>query len=149
MRTLSLLAVLGLSLVACEPAETPGAGPTEPVNLNTGTEEDFRTIPGVGDRMVHEFEEYRPYSSIEQFRREIGKYVDEEQVAAYEQYVFVPINVDQSDAATLDQLPGVGEAEAAMLAEGLPYGSAEAFLTRYAEVVPDADREAAARYLAE
>jgi hypothetical protein len=37
--------------------------------------------------MAHEFEEYRPYSSIEQFRREIGKYVDEAEVARLEQYV--------------------------------------------------------------
>jgi len=44
-------------------------------------------IPGVGGRMAHEFEEYRPYSNIEQFRREIGKYVDEAEVARLEQYV--------------------------------------------------------------
>lgn len=37
--------------------------------------------------MVRKFEEYRPYVSIQQFRREIGKYVDEAMVAAYEQYV--------------------------------------------------------------
>ena len=45
------------------------------LNLNTATREQFLTIPGVGDRMVREFEEYRPYASIQQFRREIGKYV--------------------------------------------------------------------------
>jgi hypothetical protein len=37
--------------------------------------------------MAHEFEEYRPYANIEQFRREIGKYVDEKEVARLEQYV--------------------------------------------------------------
>ena len=46
-----------------------------PFNLNTTAEADFKMIPGVGDRMAHEFEEYRPYTSIQQFRREIGKYV--------------------------------------------------------------------------
>ena len=44
-------------------------------------------VPGVGDRMAHEFEEYRPYQNIEQFRREIGKYVDEDEVARLERYV--------------------------------------------------------------
>lgn len=58
-----------------------------PINLNTGYEIDILLIPGVGRRMAHEFEEYRPYSNMEQFRREIGKYVDEEEVARLEQYV--------------------------------------------------------------
>ena len=47
-----------------------------PVNLNTASDEDILLIPGVGKRMLHEFLEYRPYKSLEQFRREIGKYVD-------------------------------------------------------------------------
>ncbi len=58
-----------------------------PINLNNATRSDILLIPGVGGRMAHEFEEYRPYSTIEQFRREIGKYVDEEEVARLEQYV--------------------------------------------------------------
>ena len=58
-----------------------------PINLNTALREDILLIPGVGRRMAHEFEEYRPYSSMEQFRREIGKYVDEEEVARLEMYV--------------------------------------------------------------
>ena len=58
-----------------------------PVNLNTAGESDILLIPGVGKKMAHEFEEYRPYSSIEQFRREIGKYVDEAEVARLEMYV--------------------------------------------------------------
>ena len=38
-----------------------------PINLNTALRQDILLIPGVGPRMAHEFEEYRPYSSIEQF----------------------------------------------------------------------------------
>jgi DNA uptake protein ComE-like DNA-binding protein len=58
-----------------------------PINLNDAKRSDILLIPGVGGRMAHEFEEYRPYSNIEQFRREIGKYVDEAEVARLEQYV--------------------------------------------------------------
>ncbi len=58
-----------------------------PINLNDAKRSDILLIPGVGGRMAHEFEEYRPYTSIEQFRREIGKYVDEAEVARLEQYV--------------------------------------------------------------
>jgi DNA uptake protein ComE-like DNA-binding protein len=59
----------------------------KPLNLNTATAEEIELIPGVGGRMRHEFEEYRPYRNIEQFRREIGKYVDDAEVARLERYV--------------------------------------------------------------
>ena len=58
-----------------------------PIDLNTATEAEILSIPGVGKRMAHEFEEYRPYTSMEQFRREIGKYVNEDEVARLERYV--------------------------------------------------------------
>lgn len=60
-----------------------------PMNLNTTPEKDFQLVPGVGPRIAHEFEEYRPYQAIDQFRREIGKYVDEQEVARLEQYVML------------------------------------------------------------
>ena len=61
----------------------------KPLDLNSATKEEIELIPGVGPRMRHEFEEYRPYTSIEQFRREIGKYVDEQEVARLEKYVTI------------------------------------------------------------
>ncbi len=60
-----------------------------PIDLNTATREEILLIPGVGERMAHEFEEYRPYRAIEQFRREIGKYVDDAEVARLERYVTI------------------------------------------------------------
>lgn len=61
-----------------------------PINLNTATDEEILLIPGVGNRMLKEFEEYRPYTALAQFHREIGKYVDTTELARLEQYVFVP-----------------------------------------------------------
>jgi hypothetical protein len=40
-------------------------------------------------RMLREFKEYRPYTSIEQFRREMGKYASDEEVARLERYVII------------------------------------------------------------
>jgi hypothetical protein len=37
--------------------------------------------------MLHEFKEYRPYRGLEQFRREIGKYVDRKELARLQRYV--------------------------------------------------------------
>jgi len=58
-----------------------------PVNLNIATDAEILSIPGVGQRMLREFKEYRPYKSMEQFRREIGKYVSRQEVARLERYV--------------------------------------------------------------
>lgn len=61
----------------------------KPLDLNGASKEEILLIPGVGNRMQHEFEEYRPYRNIEQFRREIGKYVDAAEVARLERYVTI------------------------------------------------------------
>lgn len=60
-----------------------------PINLNTATDAEILTIPGLGQRMLREFKEYRPYTSMAQFRREIGKYVSRQEVARLERYVIL------------------------------------------------------------
>ncbi|MGD2070781.1 MAG: hypothetical protein PVI57_19060 [Gemmatimonadota bacterium] len=61
----------------------------KPLDLNSALPEEILLIPGVGERMLHEFEEYRPYQALAEFRREIGKYVDDEEVARLERYVTI------------------------------------------------------------
>jgi DNA uptake protein ComE-like DNA-binding protein len=58
-----------------------------PINLNTASDADIMSIPRMGQRMLREFKEYRPYKALAQFRREIGKYVDAKEVARLERYV--------------------------------------------------------------
>ena len=65
------------------------SGAIVPININTATDAQILAIPGMGPRMLREFKEYRPYTSIEQFRREIGKYVDKAEVARLEQYIVI------------------------------------------------------------
>lgn len=60
-----------------------------PIDINKATAKEIETIPGVGPKMRHEFEEYRPWTSVEQFRREIGKYVDAAEVARLERYIII------------------------------------------------------------
>jgi DNA uptake protein ComE-like DNA-binding protein len=62
-----------------------------PINLNTATDEEILLIPMIGNRMLREFKEYRPYAALAQFHREIGKYVDATELARLEQYVYVPL----------------------------------------------------------
>ena len=62
----------------------------KPLDPNTATDQEILLIPGVGDRMLHEFQEYRPWQNAAHFRREIGKYVDEQEVARLEKYIRLP-----------------------------------------------------------
>jgi len=63
-----------------------------PINLNTGTRDEFVLIPGVGSRMSAEFMEYRPWKNWTQFDKEIGKYVGQAETDRFKQYVFIPPN---------------------------------------------------------
>lgn len=108
-----------------------------PQNLNTTAEADFKLIPGVGDRMAHEFEEYRPYLNIQQFRKEIGKYVDESEVARYEQYVFVPVELNTATEADMKALPGVGDRMAHEFEEYRPYTNMDQFRKEIGKYVDD------------
>ncbi|MGA7732052.1 MAG: hypothetical protein WCD37_12370 [Chloroflexia bacterium] len=130
------------------PESTTQPAACDMLNLNTATEAELMaTIPGFSARMVREFLEYRPYVSIRQFRQEIGKYVDENQIAEYEKYVYVPVQANDSDAETLKQIPGVDDAVAAKLVAGRPYASSEAFLDALAEQVTGEQLAEAACYL--
>jgi DNA uptake protein ComE-like DNA-binding protein len=61
-----------------------------PINLNTGTRDEFLLIPGVGSRMAAELAEYRPWKTWAQFDKEIGKYVGQQETDRLKQYVFIP-----------------------------------------------------------
>ena len=61
-----------------------------PINLNTGTREEFMLIPGVGSRMAAEMMEYRPWKIWAQFDKEIGKYVGQPETDRLKQYVILP-----------------------------------------------------------
>ncbi len=112
-----------------------------PINLNTSLEAEIMLIPGMSKRMAHEFEEYRPYSSIEQFRREIGKYVDDEEVARLERYVFVPVNLNTASREQIMAIPGMSSRMAHEFEEYRPYTTIEQFRREIGKYV-DADEVA-------
>jgi DNA uptake protein ComE-like DNA-binding protein len=121
-----------------KPAEKPADVPAEKatrVNLNTADRDTLAAIPGMTPKMVHEFEEYRPYVSINQFRKEIGKHTDDAQVRGWESFVFVPVEFNKCDVATLMQLPGVTKPIAKTLMQNRPYPFKGAFLISLVEMV--------------
>ena len=60
------------------------------INLNTATAQEILLVPGAGKRMAHEFEEYRPWKAWAQFDKEIGKYMDQKEVARLARYLVLP-----------------------------------------------------------
>jgi DNA uptake protein ComE-like DNA-binding protein len=97
------------------------------LNLNTASKEEILLIPGVGNRMLHEFEEYRPYKALAQFHREIDKYVDDKELARLEQYVFVPINLNTASDADILTIPGLGQRMLHEFKEYRPYKTMDQF----------------------
>ncbi len=112
-----------------------------PINLNTASDAEIMLIPGMSKRMAHEFEEYRPYGSIEQFRREIGKYVGDEEVARLESYVFVPVSLNSASREEIMAIPGMSKRMAHEFEEYRPYTSIEQFRREIGKYV-DADEVA-------
>jgi DNA uptake protein ComE-like DNA-binding protein len=99
----------------------------EPINLNTASEAEIMLIPGMGKRMLREFLEYRPYRTMAQFRKEIGKYVDDKEVARLEQYVFVPVNLNTASDEDILTIPGMGKRMLREFKEYRPYKNIEQF----------------------
>lgn len=118
-----------------------------PFNLNTTAEKDFKMIPGVGDKMAHEFEEYKPYTSVLQFKREIGKYVDENEVARYLDYVFVPVELNTATENDIKALPGVGDKMTHEFLEYRPYKNLAQFRKEIGKYVDDKELSRLERFV--
>ncbi len=108
-----------------------------PIDLNTASREEILLVPGVGDRMAHEFEEYRPYRALAQFRREIGKYVDDDEVSRFEQFVFVPVDLNTANDETILSIPGVGPRLLHEFKEYRPYRAIGQFEREIGKYVDD------------
>jgi len=118
-----------------------------PINLNSASEQEILSVPGVGEKMAHEFDEYRPYKNIEQFRREIGKYVNAKQVGIYESYVFVPVNLNRGTKEEFLSIPGVGNKMAHEFDEYKPYKNIEQFKREIGKYVNDKELLRLQRYV--
>ena len=118
-----------------------------PINLNTASREEILLVPGVGPRMAHEFEEYRPYKALAQFRREIGKYVDDDEVARLEQHVFVPIRLNTASDEDILSIPGVGRRMLHEFKEYRPYKAIEQFRREIGKYVDDGEVARLERYV--
>ena len=117
------------------------------LNLNTASREELLLIPGLGPKMAHEFEEYRPYRSFAQFRKEIGKYVKEPEVARLEQFVFIPLDLNQAGDEDLKTVPGLGPKMLHEFKEYRPYKNLEQFRKEIGKYVNEKEVARLERYV--
>ena len=117
------------------------------INLNTAADAEILLIPGMGQRMLGEFKEYRPYRALAQFRREIGKYVDDKELARLEQYVFVPINLNTASDADILSIPGMGQRMLGEFKEYRPYKAMQQFRREIGKYVDDKEVARLERYV--
>jgi DNA uptake protein ComE-like DNA-binding protein len=118
------------------------------INLNTASREEILLIPGVGDRMLREFLEYRPYAALAVFHREIDKYVDDAELARLEQYVFVPIDLNKASDADILTIPGLGNRMLREFKEYRPYDGIERFRREIGKYVSKEEVARLERYVA-
>ena len=97
------------------------------INLNTASDGEILLIPGLGQPMVGELNAHRPYRALAQFRREIGRSVDDKELARLEQYVFVPIDLNRASDADILSIPGMGQRLLAEFKEYRPYKAIQQF----------------------
>jgi DNA uptake protein ComE-like DNA-binding protein len=117
------------------------------INLNTATAEEILLIPRAGKRMAHEFEEYRPWKSWAQFNKEIGKYVNEQEVARLAQYGFIPINLNTASDDDLLTIPGVGKRMLHELKEYRPWKTGAQFDKEIGKYVDQNEVQRLKRYV--
>lgn len=118
-----------------------------PINLNEASAEEILLVPGVGNRMAHEFDEYRPYVAIAVWRREMGKYVDDDEVARMEQFVFVPIDLNTASDEDIMSIPGLGNRMLHEFKEYRPYVNIAQFRREIGKYVDDDEVARLERYV--
>ncbi len=118
-----------------------------PLNLNDTSRDEILLVPGVGNRMAHEFDEYKPYAHLAEFRREIGKYVDDDEVARLEQFVFVPIDLNTASDEDILSIPNLGARMLREFKEYRPYSRIEQFRREIGKYVDDDEVARLERYV--
>jgi DNA uptake protein ComE-like DNA-binding protein len=117
------------------------------VNLNTGTPEEIMLIPGAGKRMVREFAEYRPWKTWGQFDKEIGKYVNAQEVARLAQYTFIPVNLNTASDEDILSIPNAGARMVREFKEYRPWKTMEQFYKEIGKYVDQKEVMRLARYV--
>ena len=117
------------------------------LNLNTATRDEILLVPGIAQKMAHEFDEYRPWKTWAQFDKEIGKYVGKEETDRLKQYVFIPVNLNTASDEDILSIPGAGQKMVHEFKEYRPWKTKEQFIKEIGKYVGAKEAERMWRYV--
>lgn len=118
-----------------------------PMDLNSASREELQLMPGMTNRWMREFNEYRPYADLAEFRREMSKYTDEAGVAELEQYVFVPMDLNSASNEDFETIPGMTSRWLREFNEYKPYEDMAEFHREMGKYADEAEVGRLARYV--
>jgi len=118
------------------------------LNLNTCTAEEILLIPRAR-RMRIEFPEYRPWKTMAQFDKEIGKYVAQTpgELDRLKSYVFIPMSANAAADTDLQTIPMLTPAILKAIKDGRAWSSADQLEAAIAKVTNAKDAARIRRYL--
>src|SRR4051812_41338900 len=78
------------------------------VDLNRGTDAEFKLIPGMSDKTLAAIKAGRPWATFEAFDAAMAKSMKADEVANLEQYLFIPIELNTWTDPIMDSFAGIG-----------------------------------------
>ena len=117
------------------------------INLNTATGPEILLIPRVAKRMTREFEEYRPWKTMAQFDKEIGKYVGPDETNRLKRYVFIPIDLNTATDEQILSIPGIAKRMVVEFKEYRPWKTREQFMKEIGKYVGEKEAARLWRYV--
>jgi DNA uptake protein ComE-like DNA-binding protein len=78
------------------------------VDLNRGTDAEFKLIPGMNDKTLGAIKAGRPWATFEAFESAMGKTMKADEVANLEQYLFIPIELNTFTEPLMDTFLPIG-----------------------------------------
>jgi len=118
------------------------------LNLNTATSPEIMLIPRIAKRMTREFEEYRPWKTVAQFDKEIGKYVGADETNRLKKYVFIPIDLNTATDEQILSIPGIAKRMTGEFKEYRPWKTREQFMKEIGKYVGEKEAARLWRYVA-
>jgi hypothetical protein len=78
------------------------------VDLNRGTDAEFKLIPGMTDRTLAAIKAGRPWATFEAFDAAMSKSMKADEVAKLDEYLFIPIELNTWTDPIMDSFAGIG-----------------------------------------
>src|ERR1044071_366652 len=78
------------------------------VDLNRGTDAEFKLIPGMNHKTLGAIKAGRPWATFEAFEAAMGKSMKADEVASLEQYLFIPIELNSFTEPLMDTFLPIG-----------------------------------------